>query len=101
MLDLKGRISGQGFKGSVVAIDRKPFYHSTCMALECPEGSSGLSLPSGCRCKPGEQGKVEASVSEPCLDIKSNEKSIGMSYLVAISSCLAAISNDFRPLEAI
>lgn len=75
----QGCTCGRGFKGLVVATEQPPYYHSTCQvhaigpwgavaqALDCPKGSRGASLPSGCRCKPGEQGSVEASVSAPCL----------------------------------
>eukprot|EP00959_Pyramimonas_sp_CCMP1952_P384605 8060445-Pyramimonas_sp.AAC.1 len=33
-----------------------PFYNGSCVAVECPAGSSGTSVANGCVCNPGYSG---------------------------------------------
>ncbi|OLP99768.1 hypothetical protein AK812_SmicGene17632 [Symbiodinium microadriaticum] len=41
--------------------NRYPFFSGTCLAVTCPEHSTGASVPTGCVCDPGYIGEIEDS----------------------------------------
>ena len=54
-----------GFSGTIAAISSSPYFSGGCEPVPCPHGSSGSSVPAGCRCAGGLQGGITPAVAEP------------------------------------